>query len=93
MHTAYTVFIVLACVAGLVWLGYLLAEGRLEDDRQKLNDDSDTERGLLDAEWTALEQTRRVNDVFFAARDAMRRAQDEAGSFETRRPPRAGGQS
>jgi hypothetical protein len=25
MHIAYVVFIVLACIAGLVWLGYLLA--------------------------------------------------------------------
>lgn len=93
MHIAYTVFIVLVCIGGLVWLGYQLAEGKLEDDRQQLNDDSDAERGLLDAEWTALEQTRKVNDVFFQARDAMRRAQDEAGGFETRRPPRTGGQS
>jgi hypothetical protein len=91
MYTAYVVFIVLVLVVGLVWLGYQLAEGRLEDDRKKLTDDGDAERGLLHAEWTALEQTRRVNDVFFTARDAMRRAQDEAG-FETRRPPRPGGQ-
>lgn len=93
MHIAYVVLIVLALVAGLVWIGYQLAEGRLEGDRQKLDDDSDAERGLLDAEWTALEQTRRVNDVFFAARDAMRQAQDEAHGNDLRRPPRPGGQS
>ena len=74
MHIAYVVLVILACVAGLVWLGFQFAEGRLEDDRVKL----DSERQVLDTEWTALEQKRRVNDVFFSARDAMRRAEREA---------------
>jgi cell division protein FtsL len=65
------VLLILAVVAGLVWLGYRGAEHDLADAR----DDLDTQRQVLDAEWTALEQTRRVNDVFFQARDAMRRAE------------------
>ena len=40
MYTAYVVFIVLVLVGGLVWLGYQLAEGRLEDDRKKLTDET-----------------------------------------------------
>lgn len=81
MHIAYTVFIVLASVAGLVWLVLQLAKARLEDDRNTL----ESERQVLDTEWMALEQTRRVNDVFFSARDAMRRAESE-----TEQPPRPG---
>ncbi len=84
MHIAYVVFVILALVVALVWIGFELAEGKVEDDRDKL----DAQRGVLDAEWTALEQTRRVNDVFFSARDAMRRAQDEAGGSTPGRPPR-----
>jgi hypothetical protein len=86
MHIAYVVFVIVACVGSLVWLGFQFAKGKLEDDQEKL----DSERQVLDAEWTALEQTRRVNDVFFSARDAMRRAQDEAGGSDSRRPPRPG---
>ena len=83
------VLVILGVVFGLFWLGYKGAERDLGEERDVL----ETERDLLDAEWTALEQTRRVNDVFFRARDAMRRAQDEAGGSDSRRPPRTGDQS
>lgn len=62
------VLLILAVLGGLVWFGYRL--GR-EVEQEELGD----QRQVLDAEWTALEQTRRVNDVFFSARDAMRRAE------------------
>lgn len=55
----------------LLWFGYML--GR-EVEQEELGD----QRQVLDAEWTALEQMRRVNEVFFSARDAMRRAEREA---------------
>jgi hypothetical protein len=65
--------LVMAVMAFLIWAGYLLG-------RDIEHEELDTQRQVLDAEWTALEQTRRVNDVFFRARDAMRRAQ--AGAEE-----------
>lgn len=71
--------LLLALVVFLIWLGYELAKDKLSDDMGEL----DVQRQVLDAEWTALENTRRVNDVFFAARDAMRRADQ---------PPRPGSQ-
>jgi hypothetical protein len=82
------VFVILGVVFGLFWLGYKGAERDLGEERDVL----ENERGLLDAEWTALEQSRRVNDVFFAARLAMRQVQDEADS-DPHRSPRSGGQS
>ena len=63
--------LIMAVMAFLIWAGYLLG-------RDTEHEELDTQRQVLDAEWTALEQTRRVNDVFFRARDAMRRAQADA---------------
>jgi hypothetical protein len=63
--------LLLGLVLLLLWFGYQL--GR-ETEQEELSD----QRQVLDAEWTALEQTRRVNDVFFRARDAMRRAESDA---------------
>ena len=39
--------------------------------RRELRDELSGERGALDAEWRALEQARRVGDVFYAARTAL----------------------
>lgn len=65
----FVVFLLLmAVVAFLIWVGYLVG-------RDTEQEELDTQRQVLAAEWTALEQTRRVNDVFFQARDAMRRAE------------------
>jgi hypothetical protein len=75
------ILLIAAGLAGLIWLGYRLAH----EDLAEAHDELDTQRQVLDAEWTALEQTRRVNDVFFQARDAMRQAEHEAGQ-----PPRPG---
>lgn len=68
----FFVFVLLLALVGfLIWLGYELAKDKLSDDLSEL----DVQRQVLDAEWTALENTRRVNDVFFQARDAMRWAE------------------
>jgi Na+-transporting NADH:ubiquinone oxidoreductase subunit NqrC len=64
------VFVFIVLVAGVfVTLGYVLAEGKLAHDRAEL----DQQRQVLDAEWTALENTQRVRAVFLAARRAMQR--------------------
>lgn len=75
----FLVFLLLmAVVAFLIWVGYLVG-------RDTEQEELDTQRQVLDAEWTALEQTRRVNDVFFHARDAMRQAEANAIDEERRR--------
>jgi hypothetical protein len=63
--------LLLALVAFLIFLGYQLACGKFSADREQL----EVERQVLDAEWTALDNIRRVNDVFFHARQAMREAE------------------
>jgi Na+-transporting NADH:ubiquinone oxidoreductase subunit NqrC len=64
------VFVFVVLVAGVfVMLGYVLAEDKLAADRAEL----DQQRQVLDAEWTALENTQRVRSVFLAARRAMQR--------------------
>jgi len=63
--------LLLGLVFLLLWFGYWLG-------REIEHEELDVQRQTLDAEWTALEQTRRVNDVFFRARDAMRRAEADS---------------
>lgn len=65
-----TLLLVLVAVFALLGLGYWLARDDLADDRKRVAQ----QRRALDAEWRALENGRRVTDVFFAARRAM---QDE----------------
>lgn len=61
--------IALAVVAlVLVWLGYQLAVGRLQD----AHSDIARQQAALDAQWWQLDQTRRIRSVFYAARQAMR---------------------
>jgi len=86
MYAAYAVFVALALAASLVWIGFQLANGKLEDDQEKLH----AERQMLDVELDALERARKINDVFFRARDEMRRATDEADGSGVGRPPRTG---
>jgi cell division protein FtsL len=77
----FIVFLLIMALAFfLIWVGYRLARDHLADDKEAV----DTQRQVLDAEWTALEQTRRVNDVFYRARDAMRRAEGDATHQERR---------
>jgi hypothetical protein len=77
--TSFWLFLLfLAAVAFLIWVGYQL--GR-DSEQEELHD----QRQVLDAEWTALEQTRQVNDVFFSARDALRQAEADATNQERRR--------
>ena len=59
--------VVIVTVGVLVWLGYWLAVEKLSHDRARLI----RERTALDAEWDALDRTRRVREVFFDARRAM----------------------
>ncbi len=65
--------LLLVLIAFLIFLGYQLARGRFSADRQELK----IERQVLDAEWTALDNIRRVNDVFFQARQAMGKVERE----------------
>jgi hypothetical protein len=73
MGAFLVVLLILAILAGLIWLGYGLAREELAEDRTEL----DARRQVLDVEWQALENSRRVNEVFFKARDKMRRAEAE----------------
>ncbi|MCE7009558.1 hypothetical protein LWC34_43135 [Kibdelosporangium philippinense] len=66
----------------LIWVGYEIGQDRAHVERKPL----DVQRDVLDAEWMALEQARKVNEVFFWARDAMRRAEHEAGRPSSREP-------
>lgn len=75
--------LILVVVAFLLSLGYVLARERTSSERAEL----DEQREVLDIEWSALEQSRRVNDVFFRARDAMRQAEADAMQEERRRYP------
>jgi hypothetical protein len=69
MGTFLVVLLILAILAGLIWLGYQLAHEDLAEDRTEL----DARRQVLDVEWQALENSRRVNEVFFSARDRRER--------------------
>ncbi len=73
MEALFMVLLVLGIVAGLLWLGYALALAVLAENRAQLTE----QRQALDIEWQALENGRRVNDVFFQARQAMREAEQE----------------
>lgn len=56
-------------LGAVVYLGWWLAISGLRRERSQLQ----TERTALDAEWQALDNTRRVRAVFLAARRAMQR--------------------
>jgi hypothetical protein len=71
MDSRLLLVLIVMGVVGLVLLGYWLAERDLTEAR----DDLDIQRHVLDTERAALENLRRVNDVFFAARDDLRRAE------------------
>jgi len=73
MEALFIVLLVLAIIAVLIWLGYTLAQVVLIEDQAQLAQ----QRQALDVEWQALENGRRVNDVFFQARQAMREAEQE----------------
>lgn len=81
-----TVDILAAVVAAItlvglfVWLGWQLALEHFRHVQSGLQQ----QRDLLDAEWQALDNTRRVREVFLLARRAMQREADQ---------PRRGGQS
>lgn len=53
-----------------IWLGYEFAKGRSFVDQA----DIDTQRRMLQEQWTALENAHRVNDVLFEAQHELRRA-------------------
>ena len=64
----WTAAVVTVVVGTLVWLGYQFAHEKLSVDRLRV----ERERKALDAEWQALDRTRRIRDTFFSARIAMR---------------------
>lgn len=72
-----TVIAVTVLVGLLVGLGWQLAVENLRYVRSGLQN----QRDLLDAEWRALDDTRRIREVFLVARRAMQREAD-------RQPPR-----
>jgi threonine/homoserine/homoserine lactone efflux protein len=74
MGTFLLIVLLLAVVAFLVWAGYQLAREKFAGEQNEL----DAQREKLRAEWHGLEQARKVNDVFFQARDALRRAERDA---------------
>lgn len=74
--------LVTASLTFLILIGYEIGQGRAHSERKPL----DVQRDVLDAEWMALEQARKVNEVFFWARDAMRRAEYETGRTPSREP-------
>lgn len=63
----WTAAFVMVVAAALVWLGYWVAVAKLRSDRQRIKH----ERTALDAEWRALDRTRRVREIFLNARRAM----------------------
>lgn len=54
---------------GIVYFGWWLAIAQLRQERSELQ----AKRGQLDAEWRALDNTRRLREVFLGARRAMQR--------------------
>lgn len=67
MTAGWLPVLIVATAALLLWLGYQFAVGGLRDERTRVT----AQRQALDAEWQALEQTRRVRAVFLEARQAM----------------------
>jgi hypothetical protein len=63
--------IVILAGFGLIEFGDRLIAGELQKGRSEL----DAQREALRTEWQTLEHTRRVNDVYFAAGDELRRAE------------------
>jgi hypothetical protein len=59
--------VVIVVAGALLWLGYWVAVEKLSHDRARVI----RERIALDAEWEALDRTRRVREVFYDARRAM----------------------
>lgn len=68
-----SVVLLVGLVVGLVYLGWVTAHNRLRHERQ-----------LLDAEWRALDDTRRIRAIFLTARRAL---QADASRRDTTRPP------
>jgi hypothetical protein len=75
--------VIIVVVGALLWLGYWLAVEKLSHDWAKLT----RERTALDAEWEALDRTRRVREVFFDARRAMA---EEAQRYWPNNPEQGG---
>ncbi|MGH3903846.1 MAG: hypothetical protein ACRDTE_06615 [Pseudonocardiaceae bacterium] len=68
MAALFIFLLAVVVVALLISLGYLLAHDKLADDQAEL----EQQRQALDMEWQALENGRRVSEVFFRARQTMR---------------------
>jgi Tfp pilus assembly protein PilO len=70
MGILVVLLLVAIALAVIAWLCY--RAGRV-DEADELAD----KRQQLEAEWRALEGARRVHDVFYRARQALREASDE----------------
>ncbi|MFK0249735.1 hypothetical protein ACIQUM_33970 [Amycolatopsis azurea] len=71
MVTFCLVIATVLLLGGVAWAAYSWAHAELEDEQGRLN----IERDMLQAEWLAMEQNRKVNEVYFSAREALREAQ------------------
>lgn len=67
MSTVLIIICILVAAGAFLWLGYQLAVGKLDDDRQQVEQQQDA----LKAEWQQLDATRRLRAVFLSARRAM----------------------
>jgi hypothetical protein len=64
------IVLVLAFVTIVIRFGPLVAWEELRKERAEL----DVRRHVLDIEWETLDKVRRINDVFYQTRSALRRA-------------------
>lgn len=78
-------FLVAGLCVGLIAIGYVYAACRLLSYREE----AEQQRQQLDAEWRALDNTRRLRSVFL---DARRQMADDARLHGMRPNPQAGGQ-
>ncbi len=86
MPAIAVVFLLVAGLCGgLIVIGYVYAAYRLLSYREAV----EQQRQQLDAEWRALDNTRRLRAVFL---DARRQMADEARLHGLRSDPPAGGQ-
>lgn len=76
MATLLVVLLIAAVALGLLYGGYRIACDELCEDRAAV----EQQRQALEVEWQALENSRRINDVFFQARQAMRSAERDGRS-------------
>lgn len=83
LSVSWTTAAVIVVAGALLWLGYWMAVEKLSHDRARVV----RERTALDAEWEALDRTRRIREAFFDARRAMH---EEAQRYWPNNPEQRG---